>query len=137
MPQLSRRIGPKFQVLLAFANTIIGLILLSLLPATPVLAIPAVKSVKIIGTNLAVNFATQEGQPYDARAIDKDVHQLWGAGRFSDIHVETISNKVTLTGRVPTDADKQVAEQLARSTKGVGSVVNNLEVGAAGQGSLG
>ena len=90
MPQLSRRIGPKFQVLLAFANTIIGLILLSLLPATPVLAIPAVKSVKIIGTNLAVNLATQEGQPYDARAIDKDVHQLWGAGRFSDIHVETI-----------------------------------------------
>src|SRR5438067_10010394 len=77
MPQLSRRIGPKFQVLLAFANTIIGLILLSLLPATPVLAIPAVKSVKIIGTNLAVNLATQEGQPYDARAIDKDVHQLW------------------------------------------------------------
>jgi len=48
-----------------------------------------VKSVKIVGTGLAVNLATQAGQPYDARAIEKDVHQLWSEGRFSDIRVET------------------------------------------------
>jgi len=89
MPQLSRFIGPTFHFLAALANTIMGLILLSVLPATPVLAIPAVTSVKIVGTNLAVNLATQEGQPYDARAVEKDVHQLWSAGRFSDIRVET------------------------------------------------
>jgi outer membrane protein insertion porin family len=65
------------------------LILLSVLSAIPVLASPAVKSVKIIGTNLTVNLATQEGRPYDARVIEKDVHQLWSEGRFSDIRVET------------------------------------------------
>ncbi len=67
------------------ANPIIGLILLTLMPA---LAVPPVNSVKIIGTNLAVKLATQEGQPYDASTIEKDVHQLWSAGCFSDIRVE-------------------------------------------------
>jgi outer membrane protein insertion porin family len=66
-----------------------GLILLSAMPASPVLAVQPVTSVKILGSNLAVNLATQEGQPYDARAIEKDVHQLWSTGRFSDIRVET------------------------------------------------
>ena len=47
----------------ALANTPTGLILLSVLSAIPVLASPAVKSVKIIGTNLTVNLATQEGRP--------------------------------------------------------------------------
>ena len=59
------------------------------MPASPVLAVQPVTSVKILGSNLAVNLATQEGQPYDARAIEKDVHQLWSAGPFSDIRVET------------------------------------------------
>src|SRR5260370_19641413 len=58
------------------------------MPATPAIAIPAVKSVEILGTNLAVKLATQEGQPYDARAIENDVHELWSAGWFSDIRVE-------------------------------------------------
>ena len=38
-------------------------------------------------------------------------------------------NEVTLTGRVPTEDDKRVAEEITRSTKGVGNVVNNLQVG--------
>jgi outer membrane protein insertion porin family len=88
MPQTSRLLRPEFHCRIAFANTLIALILLSVFAATPVLAIPAVRSVKIVGTNLAVNLATQEGQPYNARAIEKDVHQLWSAGRFSDIRVE-------------------------------------------------
>jgi osmotically-inducible protein OsmY len=51
-----------------------------------------------------------------------------------DIHVDSIDspgksgNDVTLTGRVPTEDDKRVAEEIARATKGVGNVVNNLEV---------
>lgn len=88
MPQTSRLIRRKFHFPIAFGNTSIGLILLSVFTATPVLAIPSVKSVEIVGTNLAVKLATQEGQPYDARVIEKDVHQLWSAGRFSDIRVE-------------------------------------------------
>jgi osmotically-inducible protein OsmY len=51
-----------------------------------------------------------------------------------DIHVDSIDspgksgNDVTLTGHVPTEDDKRVAEEIARATKGVGNVVNNLEV---------
>jgi hyperosmotically inducible periplasmic protein len=45
-----------------------------------------------------------------------------------DIHVESNINDVTLTGQVPTTEDKRVAEEVARSTKGVSNVVNNLQV---------
>ncbi|MBI1762370.1 MAG: BON domain-containing protein [Acidobacteria bacterium] len=45
-----------------------------------------------------------------------------------DIHVETSNNDVTLTGQVPTVEDKRIAEEVARSTKGVANVVNNLQV---------
>ncbi len=43
-----------------------------------------------------------------------------------DIHVETNKNDVTLTGQVPTEDDKRVAEEITRSTNGVAKVVNNL-----------
>lgn len=46
----------------------------------------------------------------------------------SSNNVDTKDNNVTLTGQVPTDDDKRVAEEIARSTKGVANVVNNLEV---------
>ena len=58
-----------------------------------------------------------------------------------DIHVDsannvdTKDNNVTLTGQVPTEDDKRVAEEIARSTKGVANVVNNLEVQPAIQGA--
>lgn len=51
-----------------------------------------------------------------------------------DIHVDSINspgksgNDVTLTGHVPTEDDKRVAEEIARGTKGVANVVNNLQV---------
>jgi len=51
-----------------------------------------------------------------------------------DIHVGSTNNPdksgndVTLTGHVPTEDDKRVAEEVARSTKGVANVVNNLQV---------
>ena len=43
-------------------------------------------------------------------------------------HVTTGHNNVTLTGQVPTDGDKRVAEEIVRGTKGVADVVNNLQV---------
>jgi osmotically-inducible protein OsmY len=46
----------------------------------------------------------------------------------SDIHVETINRNVTLTGQVPSADDKRIAEELAQDTKGVASVVNNLQI---------
>lgn len=51
-----------------------------------------------------------------------------------DIHVDSINNPgnrgndVTLTGHVPTEDDKRLAEEIARGTKGVAAVINNLEV---------
>ena len=51
-----------------------------------------------------------------------------------DIHVnsannvDTRDNNVTLTGHVATEGDKRIAEEIARSTKGVANVLNNLEV---------
>lgn len=56
-----------------------------------------------------------------------------------DIHVNSIDspgksgNDVTLTGHVPTEDDKREVEAIARGTKGVGNVVNNLEVDAKTQ----
>jgi len=47
-----------------------------------------------------------------------------------DIHVETSNNNVTLTGQVPTDNDRRIAEEIVRGTKGVATVVNNLKVDA-------
>jgi hypothetical protein len=52
-------------------------------------AAPVVKSVTLRGTPLKVNLKTQVGQPYNADAIDSDVHKLWSTGRFGDIRVET------------------------------------------------
>ena len=52
----------------------------------------------------------------------------------SAIHVDSTNNPgksgndVTLTGHVPTEDDKTVAEEIARGTKGVANVVNNLQV---------
>ena len=54
--------------------------------------------------------------------------------KSSDIHVASTNNPgksgndVTLTGQVSTEDDKHVAEDIARSTKGVAEVVNNIEV---------
>jgi osmotically-inducible protein OsmY len=56
-----------------------------------------------------------------------------------DIHVDSIDspgksgNDVTLTGHVPTADDQRVAEEVARATKGVGNIVNNLEVDSKSQ----
>ncbi|HET6654634.1 MAG TPA: BON domain-containing protein [Gammaproteobacteria bacterium] len=45
-----------------------------------------------------------------------------------DIHVETNSGVVTLSGTVTTDAEKNLAERIARNTNGVTDVTNNLKV---------
>jgi osmotically-inducible protein OsmY len=56
-----------------------------------------------------------------------------------DIHVDSNNNPgksgndVTLTGKVATEDDKRVAEEITRGTKGVAGVVNNLQVDAKAQ----
>jgi osmotically-inducible protein OsmY len=46
----------------------------------------------------------------------------------SSNNVDTKDNNVTLTGQVPTEVEKRVAEEIARGTRGVANVVNNIEV---------
>ena len=47
------------------------------------------------------------------------------------IDVDTSNKVVTLSGTVPTEAEKAAAEQVAKSTEGVTSVVNRLTVAPA------
>lgn len=47
---------------------------------------------------------------------------------LTSINVDTNGHVVTLSGSVPTAADKEMAEAAAKSIDGVTSVVNNLEV---------
>ena len=62
-----------------------------------------------------------------ALALNKQLSSL-------DIHVDSTNNPgksgndVILTGHVPTEDDKRVAEEITRSTKGVAGVVNNLVI---------
>lgn len=65
-------------------HPIFGILLVS-----SVFASEVVTSVGVPGSNLQVKLATQVGQPYDAKTIQKDVRYLWGLGRFEDIRVET------------------------------------------------
>jgi hypothetical protein len=47
-----------------------------------------IQSVTVPGSQLHVKLATQAGDPYDARTIEKDVRYLWSLGRFDDVRVE-------------------------------------------------
>jgi hypothetical protein len=49
---------------------------------------PLVRSVAAPGAALEVKLETQVGQPYDTRAVSRDVHYLWSLGRFEDVRVE-------------------------------------------------
>lgn len=50
------------------------------------------------------------------------------AANFTRIDVDTNNGVVYLNGVVPTPQDKSKAEQVARDTKGVKKVVNNLQL---------
>jgi len=52
--------------------------------------------------------------------------------RDSTVSVDVDNGVVTLTGNVPTPAQKSKAEQVARGIEGVGSVKNDLQIAPAG-----
>ncbi len=89
MPRNPWFTGRQFSFGAAFANSLRSLTLLSLPLLSPVLGSPLVKSVVVVGASVPVNLGTQAGQPYDDRAIEKDVRTLWSKGGFADILVET------------------------------------------------
>jgi hyperosmotically inducible protein len=71
------------------------------------------------------------GQNIDDTTITTEVKaKLTGerASNLTRVSVATANGNVSLTGIVPTVADKTRAEELARSVKGVQRVTNNLQV---------
>jgi hyperosmotically inducible protein len=56
-----------------------------------------------------------------ALALNKQVSSF-------DVHVETTNNTVSLSGHVPTAEDKRLVEEIARGTRGVAGIVDNLQV---------
>lgn len=48
--------------------------------------------------------------------------------KATDINVDTVHGSVTLTGAVGSQAERQLAERIARDTQGVRDVLNRLEV---------
>jgi outer membrane protein insertion porin family len=59
-------------------------------PVAPVVSDAVlVKSVRVLGTNSAVELKTQVGQIFDVTTVQSDVRRLWATGRFDDIRVET------------------------------------------------
>ena len=49
------------------------------------------------------------------------------------IDVDTVDGVVTLNGEVPTEDDRDAALEVARGTKGVVKVVDNLKIGVRGE----
>ncbi len=73
------------------------------------------------------------GQSIDDSVIQAKIKAAYiGDPLVKAFNVEVYSSKgvVTLVGRVSTEASKRRAEELARETRGVKSVVDRLEVGA-------
>jgi hyperosmotically inducible periplasmic protein len=69
-----------------------------------------------------------------ALALNKQV-AAFDINVVSSNNVDTKDNNVTLTGQVPTEVEKRVAEEIARGTRGVANVVNNIEVASELQAS--
>jgi hypothetical protein len=63
-----------------------------------------------------------EARVKTALALQKDFDLFGGIG------VEAESDVVTLTGKVGTDEQRQLAELIAKGVDGVGEIVNELEV---------
>ena len=79
-------------------------------------------SVKDYTEDLATTSAVKSALALNKQLSGLDIHV------FSRNNPATSGNDVTLTGRVPTEDHKRAAEEIARNTKGVANVVNNLEV---------
>jgi len=72
-----------------------------------------------------------------AKVVAKEAKDTWittkikakvGIGKMFSVHVDTEKGKVTLTGTVPSQAEKDRIEKLARETEGVAAVENKIEV---------
>ena len=71
--------------------------------------------------------ARAQAGPQDQQ-IQADVMKALGNKKFEDVHASVQSGNVTLTGSVPTYADKEDADKKAHHRKGVQGVDNQIRV---------
>ncbi len=99
---------------------------------TRAIAIALVAGATLVGTGCAVIRGQETAGAYvDDAAITTAVKAKFVEDKTVDaaaIKVETLNGEVALSGFAKSSAEKQQAENIARTTKGVRSVRNNLAV---------
>ena len=98
--------------------------------------VPQVDSAKVRETGAAIGAKIAEGASEAQTALTngaltakiKSKMALDDTLDSSNISVDTANGVATLSGRVPTERDRQRAVQLARETKGITSVTDRLTV---------
>ena len=98
--------------------------------------VPQVDSAKVRETGAAIGAKIAEGASEAQTALTngaltakiKSKMALDDTLDSSHISVDTANGVATLSGRVPTERDRQRAVQLARETKGITSVTDRLTV---------
>jgi hyperosmotically inducible periplasmic protein len=87
--------------------------------------------VLLLGAGCRSSTGESVGQNIDDATITTQVKGKLTAEKASNltrVSVATANGRVSLTGVVPTEADRARAEQLAREVKGVQGVANNLQI---------
>ena len=83
-----------------------------------------------VGAGCRSTTGTSFGKNWDDTGITGTVKRKLAADTTSTltrVSVTTVNGNVSLTGVVPTAADRTRAEEIARSVNGVGQVTNNLQ----------
>jgi hyperosmotically inducible periplasmic protein len=95
----------------------------------------------IVGLSLGCSSATTEpGESRESRTFSTTVHDGFTTAsvkmslafepgvRAMDVHVDTNRGKVTLTGEVRSEAERQLAVKVTEDVSGVKEVVDRIEV---------
>ena len=87
--------------------------------------------VLLLGAGCRSTTGESVGQNIDDATITTQVKAKLASEKASNltrVSVATANGRVSLTGIVPTQAERARAEQLAREVKGVQGVANNLQI---------
>ena len=94
-------------------------------------AIPLLLVILVLGAGCRSMTGESAGQNIDDATITTQVKAKLAAERASNltrVSVATADGTVSLTGIVPTVADRARAEEITRQVKGVRSVMNGLQI---------
>jgi osmotically-inducible protein OsmY len=90
-----------------------------------------------VGAGGTAGYVTLQERPAREAANDTAIHAQVSDALFREDHVlygrvgvDVIEGRVMLTGVVPSEADRQLAERLARQADGVREVINEIQVGS-------